>query len=210
MGKIFRTMPYYFVASYFSVIHNDKPRARKIILQADCPALKTSGSRYDFECRTRLICVIDAAISPHHIQQILFTYLFYPCLSLLCRVILLYFLHLKFVNQRKRFVQIKFRNIRHRKNLAIIDIHDNYGHPRRLFCLICLPCQLCRIFLYVDIQAYVQILSCHRLFSALPHAVKLDSLGICQCQYLPFLSCQVLLICHFQSDYALIVSTSKP
>ncbi len=208
MGKILRTVACDLVAADLPVIHNDKSRTGKIVFQPHCPALQSCRRRDDLKCRARLIRVIDTSVSPHPVQQILRALLAGLSLPLL-RTSRLHSLHLKLVDQCIWIVQVELRHIHHRENLAIVDIHDDDRHACRLFCLIRLLCKLCRVPLYVDIDADIQILSRLRLLPPLSHTVKLDPLGVRQCQDLSLFAGQVLLIGNLQADDPLIIPSCK-
>ena len=103
-------MPGRFVAAYPSVIHNPKPRAVERIGRFHHALLQCCGCRDDLECRTRLIGVIDASISPHPVACILnflFAHAFHP------------------LWKGKWIIQIKLRHVYHCQNLSCLWMHQN-------------------------------------------------------------------------------------
>ena len=203
MSKVLRPMTRDLVTPDLPVVHDDKPRTGKIVLQAHRTALEPCRRRDDLESGTRLVRVIDAAVAPHPVQQIL------CALRLPLSIRRAVRLHLKFIDQRIRIVQMKLRHIHHREDLAIVYIHDNDRHARRLLRLVCLLCKLCRIPLYIHIDADIEVFSRLRLLPALPHAVELDPLGICQRQDLSLLAGQILLVGNLQTYDPLIVPSGE-
>ena len=148
------------------VIHQLIPGTEKSVIYVTPASLQTCRHGNDLKGRTGLICIVQAGISPHLVQKILF-FLFIQFWSVYVRI------------QCKRIVQIKFRHINTYINFSILRIHKKYGNTRSLFFFHYFQGCLLRILLQIHIQTDFQIFPCHRIFPAFSELVDFHASGIC-------------------------------
>ncbi len=67
LHKVFCPVASHFMAAYPAVLHHDKSRTVKGIRRLDHAGFQSRSRRHDLKRRSRLIGVIDTAISPHGI-----------------------------------------------------------------------------------------------------------------------------------------------
>ena len=220
--EIFRSMSSHLVASYPSVIHNDKARTAEGTLGRHRSRLQSGSRRDNLKGGTRLIGIIDAAVPPHPVQLFLLQFLL--CLLLLrrrlpgcfirCGRLLSGFLlcaqRLIFRRQRIGLIQVKLRHIHHRHDLPVFRVHHDQRYPVGLLCRHNLLCELGGITLDIIVQTDDQVVSRHRLLPSFTGGFYLDSRGIGQGQDHPLLPAQILVIDHFKADDPLIVAARKP
>ena len=154
-------MACHLVASDFSVIYDNISRTAESTLWCHYPRLQARRRSDDLKSGTRLVGIIDTAVSPHLIQKIL-----------LFRV---RYITVRSLRQFVRVIQIEFRHIDHGQYFTVLRIHDQ---DRDTLCLLgshSLLGQLGSIGLYVHVQADIQVLPIYRLYPALAFLFYLDT-----------------------------------
>ena len=177
------------------VVHDDEPGAAEAAFRGHHTGFQSGGRRDDLESGSRLICIIDAAVSPDAVQDIL---------GLLPGDIFR-----RALRQLVRVVQIELRHIDHGQDLAVLGIHHQDGHAVRLLCGHGLVRQLRRVGLDVHVQADAEVLAAHRLQPTFPRGFHFDALRVRHGQYLAGLPLQVLIVDHLQADDSLVVPAGE-
>ena len=196
MDKILTAVSSHLMAADLAILHDHKARTVERIICVNNPGLQSGCSCYRLEGRSRFIRVIDTAVSPHPVQQILL-FLFTHSFRVFCTVI------------HKGLIQIKLRHICHGKDLPVLRVHHNDGHTVRLFCLHCLISKLCCIFLDIHIHGQHQIIAIHRFHPVFSGALQFNSPCIRHRKDRTGSPLQHILVFHLNSQNPLIVTAGK-
>ena len=192
-----RPVASHLVATDFPILHHTVAGAGKRVGQLYHALLQAGRRGDDLERRTRLVCIVDATIAPHLVQQFL-----------LFRAV--HSFRAFHRGQSERVVQIEFRDVHHRVNLPVLRIHQNHRHPVRLLFLHHFFRGLLAVRLKVVIHANPERVSRHRLDTVFRHALQLDSPRVRDRQDRPVDSLQITLVLDLQADDALVVASREP
>ena len=178
------------------VIHDAVSRTHKGVIQRYNTLFQTGGSRNNLKCRSRFISIVNAPVPPHLIELVLKFFirqgsLIYSCIQLI------------------GIVQIKFRDIDHGIDFAVLRIHQKDRYRFRLLFFHHILCRLLTVCLHIIVKTYLKSLPGYRFDSVLCHAVELNAPGIRHCQYRSIGAFQIVLILYFQTDDSLIIPSGK-
>ena len=179
-----------------TVLHHNITGAAEIVFHGHHALLQSGGSGDYLENGSRLIGIVDTAVPPHPVQQVLFFLLRKP------------FRH-RSLRKGKRIVQVKFRHIDHGQDFAVIRLHHQDGNAFRLLGRQRLVSQLRGILLNIHIQADMQVVAVHRLHPVLPLLRNLHSSCVGHRQDRSRFSLEIFVILDLQPHNSLVVASCK-
>ena len=178
LHKGFAAMATPFMTVYAPVLHRNISRTVKAVVQTHYIFFECYSGCYNFKCRSRLVSIADAAVS--------------PCLVM--------------IFARKRVIEIVLGIVGHSIDFAIHRIHDYDAHTVSKVFIICLSGLLLTDSLYVYIQCCDKCIALFWCLSSLLIALHLHTSAITYCIYFSGFSEKDIIISRFKSDNALSIS----
>ena len=183
MYKVLRPVAADLMAAYPPVPYHNITGTIERIRRLDRSRLQPGSRRDNLKRGTRLIRIVDTAVSPHGVETFLLLFLAqsFPRLP---------------IRQFKRMIQVKLRHVCQRQDLTILWVHHKDRNAVRLLGLHRLQGKLGGVALYVDVEACVQILSVDRLDPFFSLSWHLHAFCIGHGKDCSRLSLQIFLIYH--------------